>query len=271
MTQTCTQCGSPSQANARFCQNCGATLGATMVQGRTVIAQPPMQAAPPQGIDVKTIVQRAQKALGDAPISITPNEVTQTLLDQREQTVIVEDKSGSMAERYDDSMPKIEAAIRANINMVLNKARIDPQDEVGLVTFDSQAQILLHLCPIISHKQQIINTLQSLDAEGGTDINEGLLVARGLFDWSRKDVIRRIVLLTDGHGGHPIRTAEDLKENGVVIDVIGVGDCPSSVEEKLLKKVASVIQGELRYRFIKDHQTLIAHYTQLANKTATTA
>ena len=32
---------------------------------------------------------------------------------------------------------------------------------------------------------------------------------------------------------------------------------------------SSAIGGELHYRFIKDHQTLVEHYTQLANKTAT--
>jgi len=50
---------------------------------------------------------------------------------------------------------------------------------------------------------------------------------------------------------------------------VGVGDKPSNVNEALLRKVASVIDGQLRYRFIKDQQTLLAHYTQLAQKTAT--
>ena len=129
----------------------------------------------------------------------------------------------------------------------------------------------MDLCPINAYKRQIILALQSLSIQGGTDINEGLKVASDAFNWSRDDVVRRIVLLTDGHGGHPIRTAEALKSQGVVIDVIGIGERPSEVNEKLLRKVASVIEGEVRYRFIKDQQTLVAHYTQLANKTATSA
>ena len=67
-----------------------------------------------------------------------------------------------------------------------------------------------------------------------------------MFDWRRNDVVRGIILLTDGHGGHPLRTADDLKSRGVVIDVIGIGPSPSAVDEKLLKKVASVIEGESR-------------------------
>ncbi|MGD2111192.1 MAG: VWA domain-containing protein, partial [Phycisphaerae bacterium] len=84
----------------------------------------------------------------------------------------------------------------------------------------------------------------------------------------RNGVVRRIVLLTDGCGGHPIRTAQDLKSRGVVIDVIAVGHSEEEVNVKLLKKIASTVDGELRYRFIKDQQTLVAHITQLGGKTA---
>lgn len=152
---------------------------------------------------------------------------------------------------------------------MINKAQIDPYDAVGIVTFDDQAQRVLEICPLHSHRRHIIQTLQQLPEGGGTDINEGLKAAREMFDWSRSDAVRRIVLLTDGQGGHPLHTAEDLKNRGTIIDVIGVGEDPGEVDEKLLKKVASVVEGEIRYRFIKDQQSLVAHYTMLANKTAT--
>jgi Mg-chelatase subunit ChlD len=187
----------------------------------------------------------------------------------REQTVFVVDKSGSMAEQHDSRFSKMDAAIRANSSLVLHKAQIDPYDEIGIVTFEDFAMPVLNLCPIQTRRRDILQALQSLTPGGGTDINAGLEAARDMFDWNRNDVVRRIVLLTDGHGGYPLQTASDLKGQGVVIDVIGVGDSPANVDEKLLKKVASVVQGELRYRFIKDQQTLVAHYTQLANKTAT--
>ena len=108
-----------------------------------------------------------------------------------------------------------------------------------------------------------------MSAGGGTDINEGLKTARDSFDWNRNNVVRRIILLTDGHGGQPLKTSEELKSRGVIIDVIGIGSTPEGVDEKLLRKVASVIEGEVRYRFIADSLTLTRTYTQLANKTAT--
>ena len=265
MDQICQKCQTPNPPGACFCKHCGMRLGATAVQGRTVVS--PQTAAPtmsPQQLN--TIVQRVQKTFGTGTLSLRPNQALGPNSDQREHIVFVIDRSGSMDEPYDGATNKLEAAIRANITLVLKK---DPLDEVAVVSFNRFASVLLPISPIQSQKRQIIETLQSLTPVNGTDINAGLVVSRDVFDWERFDIVRRIVLLTDGHGGDPLDTARDLKSKGVVIDVIGVGDCPDNVDENLLRKVASVIQGQCRYRFIKDHQTLVAHYTQLANKTAT--
>jgi len=39
MSQQCPKCQTGNPDGARFCQNCGVTLAATVVQGRTVVAQ----------------------------------------------------------------------------------------------------------------------------------------------------------------------------------------------------------------------------------------
>ena len=240
-----------------------------MTQSRTLIAKTLASAPQISESQIKTAVQRAHESFGTEPMAIGANQMTRQMSNQREHTVFVIDISGSMYSMYDGRLTKLEAAAKANITMVQNKAQIDPYDEIGIVSFESYATVLLNLCPIYSQQQQIIRTLQALTSNGGTDINKGLKAARDIFDWDRNDVVRRIVLLTDGHGGHPLQTAEDLKSRGVVIDVIGVGSSPSSVDEKLLRKVASVIEGETRYRFIKDQQTLVTHFEHLANKTKT--
>ena len=64
-------------------------------------------------------------------------------------------------------------------------------------------------------------------------------------------------------------TAAALKSQGVVSDAVDIGLNPYAVNEPLLKEVASVVDGVLRYQFIKDHRTLVRHFTQLANKTRT--
>ena len=268
MSAHCRKCSTQNPPNSRYCKTCGNTLGATMANGHTVVAPPSqfpvqvqdqhlgMPARPPSGCGIIP------------PASLRGSEPNQRA-SQREHVVFVIDKSGSMAELYDGGMTKMEAAKRANITMLIEKWRIDPDDEAGVVAFDGHGQTLTGLLPLRSQKRQVIEAIQSLTPSNGTDINDALKTADGTFDWNRSDVVRRIVLLTDGHGGHPIRTADDLKKRGLIIDVIGVGPDPTAVDEKLLRKVASVIEGEIRYRFIKDQQTLVAHYTQLAGKTST--
>jgi len=196
MNPNCSKCNALNPLGAQFCQACGATLGVTATQGCTVIA--PTPTAPLQMSDeqVKTIVQRAQNAFGNTTIACDPSQWDRSRASQREHMVSVVDKSDSMGKEYDSRYNKIQAAVRANTSMVLHKAQIDPNDEIGVVAFNSHAHILLPLCPIHSHKRQIIETLQSLDHDNGTDINEGLKKACEVFDWSRHDVVRRIVLLT---------------------------------------------------------------------------
>ncbi len=262
MSQACYQCGTVNTMGARFCQNCGATVGATSAQGRTLIAP----SFTPE-VDVATIVQRANERFGNT--AVMPGPINSEKGDQRELTFFVTDYSLSMGESFGGGQSKLQATMRACVNLVLNKAKIDAFDEIGLIVFNSRAQVLHPLASLMTQKRQILERLQTLAPNNGTDINEGLKAARDAFDWHRNDVTRRIILLTDGHGGNPLRTADELKSRGVVIDVIGVGEKPNKVDEKLLRKVASVIEGETRYRFIKDQQTLVDHYTSLANKTAT--
>ena len=171
-----------------------------------------------------------------------------------------------MSEQYDPGRIKIEAAQRGSISLMLNRGMIDPDDEIGIVTFDSQAYRLMEISPIRTHKDQMISTIQSIRADGGTNQNEGLKVARDMFDWTRTDVERRVIMLTDGQGGEPLATAEDLKGRGAVIEVLGIGDTPHNVNEKLLRKVASTVAGENRYRFIKDSETLVRDLTKLGGK-----
>ena len=262
----CPKCQTRNYQDARFCEHCGFTLEATLTQGRTVVAPAPL---PLSATETKTIVQRVQQAF--AVHSPMPGLDFGTLsrANQREHVIELIDRSGSMGEPYDDLLTKLEAAQRADISLILQKAQIDLYDMIGLAAFRSTAEILHALAPVHSNKRQFIEAIQSLTPDNGTDINEGLKMASDLFDWSCQDVVRRIVLLTDGHGGHPLGTAEDLKSRGVVIDVIGIGDKNANVAETLLRNVASVIEGESRYRFIKDMDTLVRTYTQLANKTAT--
>lgn len=265
MSAICLQCQTSNSSQARFCQNCGAVLAATSVQNRTVALASAPTVPGRSAFNPQTIQQQYFQASCRPQIS-SPGRIT-TVIDQREHVIEVLDRSWSMKEFYRDGITKLEAAIRAAITAICTREQIDPQDEIGLVIFNSQADILFDLHPICTHKRQMIQAIQSLQPDNGTDINQGLKKARDLFDWNRQDVIRRIQLLTDGHGGRPVRTAQNLKDQGVILEVTGIGESPGEVNEKLLKKIASVIGGELQYQFITDPKTLVTRYTQLGRKT----
>ncbi len=266
MNTTCPRCDAANDSAARFCQQCGTTLAATTVQGRTV-AMTPTQL----NFNPKEVVERARRSFGHETTHVRCATRPASILNQREETFLLIDISGSMCGELEPGVTKREGAGRAAINLALNKFQIDPDDRIGIMVFDDSYRILLEPCPIRANKPAMIRILQSLSEGGGTNLDRPLVGVRDYWDRDRDDAVRRIVLLTDGHGGNPLRTANELKAGGVVIDVVGIGPNPREVNEKLLKRLASIVEDELRYRFIKDHRTLVQHYTQLANKTATSA
>jgi Mg-chelatase subunit ChlD len=286
MNPQCSQCRQINPPQSRYCGGCGALLGATIHNSRTVVAPTralaarhfspagPKSAATDPG---KTHIQdrtRSRRMLdqitdifGPKPASVDHFDNGRSQNPQREHTFLVLDISTSMRERYDHRLTKLQAAQRAGISLVLEKHRIDPQDYIGLIRFTDTAKVVIDLSPLSSHKQRIIDAIQSLTAGGNTDIETGLLLSKKRFTWNDRQVVRRIVLLTDGHGGNPLATANELKSNGVVIHVIGIGETPETVDESLLRQIASTVDGRIDYHFAKDSQTLIRQFTHLAGKT----
>ena len=269
----CPRCQKPHNAATNFCHGCGAPMGATtgeqtkiMHEPGTCQATPPPRAVAPPPPPDNNLTRRYDPRGFQSSVVRALAETSSRRQGLCEQLVLALDKSGSMQRRYDKDRDKITATKRGSVSMSLNLWMIEPNDQIGLVTFDSQASDLMELGPEHSHKDRLMAAIGAIRAEGGTDQNEGLKAARDLFDWSQGNATRRIVMLTDGQGGEPLMTAEDLKSRGVIIEVIGIGDHPSNVNERLLRKVASTINGENRYRFIKDAQTLVDRMTQLGGR-----
>ena len=186
---------------------------------------------------------------------------------QREHVELVIDVSISMSEGFSGGVSKLEAAKNAAVNFIVSKHRLDPEDSGGLVSFCGKAKRVHTAVRLSEGKRDLLLAVQSLSIWGFTDLDAPLRLIQSESAGIGDGVTRRVVFLTDGHGGDPLRTADKMKSEGVVFDVIGIGDSPSSVNEKLLRQMASTVDGELRYRFIKDHQSLVTHYTLIAGKT----
>lgn len=256
MNRICSSCHAVAPAADRYCRSCGATLGVAQGQQTTIFAR--ATTSGPTLLRPSVMTNPFPQAPGWSSSEVGNGSV--------EHLVFVCDVSYSMDEPYEGDVSKLAAVRRAGRSLVHEKAQRSPADQVGLVVFTEQAHVEVPLVSLQHRKQRLIDALRALTSGPGTDINAGLEAAQHVFDWEAHDVKRRIILLTDGQGGDPLQTAESLKGNGVVIEVIGIGPSPSGVDEHLLRQVASVVGGITRYTFIKDQRTLVRTTTVLAQQ-----
>lgn len=217
--------------------------------------------------------------------------------DQPETLLTLIDLSGSMY--ADDIKPsRMEAAIKANQEIVRVKKQYYPNDKVGVISFQETAKLSLQ--PMQAWNiDDLSRKIDDTGLEGGTDFTAPLKLAYNYFlgkpvTFGKNPLAkmlsgfffepgidkclsikttdgstRRIILLTDGeHLGddNPTNIAARLKKAGVIIDCIGIGGSPRDVDEKLLKQIASCnADGSVRYCFIGDQQKLLRKYQTLAH------
>lgn len=181
-----------------------------------------------------------------------------------EDVVLVNDISGSMSEC--DWKPSRLAGAQEAGEMFLKHRAPYPDDRVAVIGFSQRAEIVQGLTEV-SQPHLITHALGRLSARGNTSIGSGLASAEEALKQARPQAVRRIILYTDGRNNEPPDprpVAEKLKQAGVVIFAVGIGGCPGDVDEALLKKIASEIQGKPAYRFIADKDEMVQLYKDLA-------
>lgn len=218
--------------------------------------------------------------------------------DQPETLLTLIDLSGSMY--ADDIKPsRMEAAIKANQEIIRVKKQYYHNDKVGVISFQETAKLSLQ--PMQAWNiGDLSRKINDAGLKGGTDFTAPLKLAYNCFFGraittpenpvkkmlssfflepgvdkclsiasGNKKITKRIILLTDGeHLGddNPTNIATRLKRAGVIIDCIGIGGSPRDVGEKLLKQIASRNpDGSIRYCFIGNQQKLLRKYQTLAH------
>ena len=180
-----------------------------------------------------------------------------------EDCVLIFDRSGSMS--LNDYLPtRLLAAFDAGLEFVDAKRAARLSDLISIILFDDTATVA---CEDVTLDEAVIilNDLKAANPiGGGTDINSGLVAAEQHFRRAAPNYKKRIVLLTDGHGGNPVRTGQRLREAGVWLQTVGVAGAPGSVAEEDLRKISSIINGVCCYRFIGDRAELLKHFKNLA-------
>ena len=218
---------------------------------------------------LSTFVHKAGAFLGgDANDTKPYDKVVDPAIDVGEHVIdeLVIDASPSMDEP-DYPPSRLAGAKQAATQFLYRRKQVDAKALVGLVAFSAEAQVIAHPLPVGEHLADLRVAIQSVSTSSATNIAAGLRSARAEIARLRRPRNPRILLLTDGHsntGADPEAEADEVKEAGIQLDIIGIGGSPQEVNEPALKRMASVVGIERRYWFIKSVGELVEKFQTLA-------
>lgn len=137
------------------------------------------------------------KSHSDKTGSLTPLVVTLSIGDKVPKVtgvnlICIVDISGSMGS--DNRMNLVKESLRYLVNL------INSQDRLAIVTFNSNSYTLIGLTQMTSaNKNSIITKINNLNANGGTNIYQGLSRSLGLIttSYSSGNLIASMILLSD--------------------------------------------------------------------------
>ncbi|MGO8927019.1 MAG: vWA domain-containing protein [Limisphaerales bacterium] len=179
---------------------------------------------------------------------------------------LVLDSSLSMA--VTDFFPwRLTAARQAAKGFVNRCADQTPDALVGVVFYSDSAHVASDLVPVRKCLKELHWAVDSRGIYNASNISAGLTKAGSEFAAKGRDLSPVIVLLTTGPSHlwtNPVKIASKLRAAGIQIDIIGIGGSPTGVNEYKLKRMASVVNGQLRYWFIRDTLTLVHKCETLA-------
>jgi hypothetical protein len=145
--------------------------------------------------------------------------------------MLIIDSSGSM--RDNDPLNKRLDAARAYLTSSL------AGDAVGVVDFDSTARLVGPLQQLPDNKSNLINVINTIDSDGGTDIGAGVKQGCDALTASTSNVKKGAILLTDGDG-YFNEQHNCFIANKWPIYTFGIG----TANDVLLDRIASTTGGE---------------------------
>lgn len=184
-------------------------------------------------LDVLLRVQAPEQGLaGAARVPRTPLAIA-----------LVIDRSGSMRGA------EIEAARGCARDVVM---RLHPEDEVSIVAYNDEVQVVMPLAPVAQARASVDAVLACIDASGNTDLHSGWLAgAQQLAPRTGSGRMCRVILLSDGQANHGITDEAAITEqvrllaqSGVTTTTVGLGH---GFNESLMTAMAVAGQGTALY------------------------
>jgi molecular chaperone DnaK len=182
-------------------------------------------------VEVTAVDERTGTKLPSTEIMYQTPDLTEVKTQIKDRCVVFAlDVSGSM------DGDKLVRARQALIEAAANLGKSGGNTKIGVVTFGSVA---CSLCRLTRSTNDIDRKVKEIRASGGTAMHAGIdLAARMLLDVP-ENVIREIVLVTDGMPDDPsaaIGAAEQATSRG--ISILGVGIGHEDVNEDFLRRIA---------------------------------
>jgi Ca-activated chloride channel family protein len=156
---------------------------------------------------------------------------------------LVIDRSGSMGGR------KIAEAKRCALDLL---RRLDDEDKVSLVVYDTTIDVLLETMPVRLARTLMPMRLLEIEARGGTALHSGWLKgAETLAPTAGSAMMSRVILLSDGQANEGIVDTQqicdqvrELASAGVTTSTVGIG---VDFNEELMTAIANAGQGNSWY------------------------
>lgn len=175
---------------------------------------------------------------------------------------VVLDRSGSMAGR------KFALAQQA----VVHAAQLlSERDRLSVVCFDDQVETILESAPVTAGvRAQLAERLRAIEPRANTDLHRGWMTGAAQVrpsaappDIERDDVVRRVLLLTDGQANRGetspdllATVAAELAQAGVATTCFGLG---ADFDEQLLARISR--EGAGRFYYIEAPQQIADYFT----------
>jgi Mg-chelatase subunit ChlD len=164
-------------------------------------------------------------------------------------TIVLLDTSGSM-----DEGSKL-TNVKKSLTFLLKF--LQKTDYLSLVTFNTGSLILIENINITSDYMEAFRyTIDTLEAEGGTNLSAGLLNVKGILERTTHNTKTGLIILTDGHANEGLTRSDDLLRiiqsikslnSSISITTIGYNDDHNA---NILKEIA--INGNGSYNIVNN-------------------
>lgn len=152
---------------------------------------------------------------------------------------LIKDTDSTVIYTIDSSLTGLKEASKA---FIASTAAASSKCQIGLVTFASKdnSKLVKALSNARNNKDELIKSVSSIYAGGGTYVSKGLEKAAGQLK-DKKDVPKYVILFTDGAANdesNAEKKAQELKANGITIYTVGF-KLNTSTSRWLKDKIAS--------------------------------